>query len=135
MRHGQVALEYLVIISIALLLSSPLIVQAQESSQSLQDSYQNGLAKNALNNIEEAAALVNAQGPPAKVTFSIRLPDRIIATNVSGSQIMIRREVGAGSTTFRNTMSFTVNGSLPTTGGVHTMVAEAEPSYVNITPQ
>ncbi len=135
MRRGQVALEYIAIIGLALLISTPLVIEAQESSQSLRDSFNNGLAKNALNNIEEAASLVNSQGPPAKTTFTIRLPPGVSQTNVTDQYFHIRREVGAGSTDFYNSVEFNVNGSIPTGAGVHTMVAEAENDYVNVTEQ
>ncbi|MCJ7478571.1 MAG: hypothetical protein MUP63_00135 [Candidatus Nanohaloarchaeota archaeon QJJ-7] len=133
MRKGQVALEYMAIIGLALLVSTPLIIEVQTSSQDLRDSFQNGLAKNALNNAEEAASLVNSQGPPAKVTFRIRLPDGITQTNVSDSYLYIQRRMGATETDFYNTVDFNVKGDLPETSGVHTMVAEAEPNHVNIT--
>lgn len=133
MQKGQAALEYIAIVGLALLIATPLIIQAQESSQDIQQSFQNGLAKNALNNIEEAASLVYSQGPPARVTFSIRLPEGINRTNVSGSFIHIRRDLGPGQTDFVNTLDFNVTGEIPTTAGVHEMVAEAEESHVNIT--
>ncbi|MFB6294740.1 MAG: hypothetical protein ABEI97_03195 [Candidatus Nanohaloarchaea archaeon] len=135
MRRGQVALEYIAIIGIALLISTPLIIQAQESSQSLRDSFQNGLAKNALNNIEEAASLVHSQGPPAKTTFTIRLPPGITQTNVTDRYFHIRRDIGAAETDFYNTVDFNVTGDIPANAGVHTMVAEAENDYVNVTEQ
>lgn len=133
MRQGQVALEYIAIVGLALLVATPLIIEAQESSQSMRESFQNGLAKNALNNVEEAASLVHSQGPPAKVTFDIRLPDGITRANVTDNYVHIRRSVGAGETNFYNTLDFNVTGDLPENAGVHTMVAEAEEDHVNIT--
>lgn len=121
------------IIGLALLISTPLVIEAQESSQGLRQSFNNGLAKNALNNIEEAASLVNSQGPPAKVSFDIRLPPDITGTNVSDDFIRIRRDAGAGETTFFNALDFNVTGSIPNSSGVHTMVATAEEDHVSIT--
>lgn len=130
---GQAAIEYLAIVGIALLITAPLIVQTQKSSIGLQTSYQNGLAKTSLNTMEEAAALVNSQGEPARVTFDVRLPEDIDQTNVTDNYLHIRRSVGTDTYNFYNTLSFNVSGTIPTTSGIHTMVAKAEDDYVNIT--
>ncbi len=133
MRLGQVSLEYIAVVGIGLLIATPLIIEAQESSQEMQRSFDNGLARNALNNIEEAASLVNAQGPPARVTFEVRLPTGIVSTNVTGSRLHIRRDVGPAENDFYNPLDFNVTGDIPETAGVHTMVAKAEDDHVNIT--
>ncbi|MDY6774427.1 MAG: hypothetical protein SVS85_04465 [Candidatus Nanohaloarchaea archaeon] len=133
MGKGQVSLEYMAIIGLALLIGTPLVIQAQKSSQDLQQSFRNGLAKSALNSMEEAARLVHSQGPPARVTFRVRLPAGIMQTNVTDNYLHIRRDVGAGSTDFYNTVEFNVTGEIPENSGTHRMVAEAEESYVNIT--
>lgn len=130
---GQAAIEYLSIVGIALLISAPLVMQTQKSSIDLQNSYQNGLAKNALNNIEEAAALVHSQGEPAKVTFSVRLPNNVKHTNVTDTYFHISREMGTDTYHFYNEVSFNVSGTIPNASGVHVMRAEAEENYVNIT--
>ncbi len=130
---GQAAIEYLAIVGIALLLTAPLIVQTQQSAFELQTSYQNGLAKTALNTMEEAAAIVNSQGEPARVTVTVRLPNRINRTNVTDNYLHIRRVSGTDTYTFYNTVSFNVSGSIPTSSGVHRIIATAEEDYVNIT--
>lgn len=130
---GQAAIEYLSIVGIALLLTAPLIVQTQESTIAMQNSYENGLAKTALNTIEEAAALVNSQGEPARVTFKVRLPKDINHTNVTDRIIHIRRAVGGETYSFYNSLPFNVSGNIPTSSGIHEMVAKAEEDYVNIT--
>lgn len=135
-RQGQAALEYLMILGIALLIAAPIILQVQQSSFLLRDSFQNGLVRNSLNNIEEAAALVNSQGEPAKVTFRIRLPDRLVQTNVTDNYVYVERRIGGGKTAeFYSVLDFNVSGEIPVEEGIHVMVAEAEPGYVNITAQ
>lgn len=135
MRKGQVALEYMAIIGLALLIGTPLAIQAQKSSQGLQQSFSNGVAKSALNSMEEAATLVHSQGPPSKVTFRVKLPDGITQTNVTDSYLHIQRKVRGEETNFYNPLNFNVTGEIPTESGVHQMVAEAEDSHVNITPK
>lgn len=132
---GQAAIEYLTVIGIALLVSTPLIIQTQQSSIEVQSAFNDGLVQNALNAVEEAASLVNSQGDPARVTFRIRLPSGINQTNVSDQFLYIQRRTPNGYTDFYNTLEFNVSGDLPEDPGVHRMVAEAEDDYVNITAQ
>jgi len=130
---GQAAIEYLSIVGIAMLLTAPIIVQTQQSTTAVGESYQNGLAKTALNTVDEAAALVNSQGEPARVTFRVRLPDGINRTEVTSEYIHIRRVSGGQTYNFYNSIAFNISGTIPTSSGVHTLVAEAETDYVNIT--
>lgn len=132
---GQAAIEYLTVIAIALLISTPLIIQTQQSSIEVRSAFNDGLVENALNGVEEAASLVNSQGDPARVTFRIRLPPGINQTNVSDRFLYVQRRTTGGYTDFYNVLDFNVSGDLPTTPGVHGMVAEAEDDYVNITAQ
>lgn len=130
---GQAAIEYMSVIAIALLISTPLIIQSQQASIGVKSAFNDALVQNALNNVEEAAALVNSQGEPARVTFRIRLPPGINQTNVSDQFLYIQRRTPNGYSDFYNVLSFNVSGTLPNTSGVHSMVAEAEENYVNIT--
>lgn len=131
--QGQAAIEYLTVIGIALLISTPLIIQTQRTTVEVRSAFNDGLVQNALNNVEEAAGLVNSQGDPARVTFTIRLPPGINQTNVSGQFLYIQRRTANGYTDFYNPLDFNVSGTLPNTSGVHSVVAEAEDDYVNIT--
>lgn len=132
---GQAAIEYLSVIAIALLVSTPLIIQTQQSSLEVRSAFNDGLVQNALNSVEEAASLVNSQGDPARVTFRIRLPPGINQTSVSDQFLYIQRRTPNGYTDFYNVLEFNVSGTLPTNPGVHSIVAEAEDDYVNITTE
>lgn len=132
---GQAAIEYLAMVGIALLLTAPLVIEVQQASMDLQQSYQHAQTKNALNNIEEAATLVNAQGKPAQVTFRIQLPSNILQTNVTDQYLHIRRKIRGKPHDTYNILDFNVSGTIPETKGVYAMTAKAEEDYVNITPQ
>lgn len=135
MRQGQVSLEYMAIIGLALLISTPLMIEVQDSSRELQNSFDNALVQNALDSIEEGASLVHTQGPPAKTTFDVRLPEGIEATNVTDKYVLIERRVSGATSDFFVGFDFNVDGSIPSNAGVHTIKAEAEQGYVNISVQ
>ncbi len=122
------------IMGVALAILTPLALQAQRSSFVLDESFDNALIRQSLDSMEEAASLVHAQGEPARVTFRIRLPAGITATAVADDYASVERRLGSGqTTTFVATFPFNVSGSIPVQDGIHTMVAEAEDGYVNIT--
>jgi hypothetical protein len=130
--QGQAALEYMAMIGIALLISAPLIFNVNTSAFELQRSFQTSMAQNALNNIEEAASLVHSQGEPAKVTFTIRLPEGIKHTNVTDQRLHIAKEVDGGTTDIYNFLDFNVSGSIPNASGTYQMQAEAWNGQVNV---
>ncbi|MDY6788713.1 MAG: hypothetical protein SVV03_01995 [Candidatus Nanohaloarchaea archaeon] len=130
---GQAAIEYLAMVSIALFIAAPLVIQTQQTSFELKNSFRSSLTKNALNNLEEAASLVNSQGEPAKVSIDIRLPEDIKQTNVTENYFHVAREVEGGRLAhFYNVMDFNVSGSIPNSQGKHTMVVEAWNEQVNV---
>lgn len=132
---GQAAIEYLAMMGIALLLTAPVVIEVQQASMDLQHSYQHAQTKDTLNNIEEAATLVNAQGTPAQVTFRVQIPSNVVHTNVTGQYLHIRREIGGQPHDMYNVLEFNVSGTIPTDRGVYAMTAKAEEEYVNITTQ
>ena len=73
-KKSQSAIEYLVVVSVALALLSPLIVMAQQSIYDLQTSMNLIEANNALTKIKNAADMVYAQGYPSKLTFVVVIP-------------------------------------------------------------
>lgn len=122
---GQAAIEYLALIGFVLLLSAPLLLQAQESTGALETSTDRLTAVNALDTTEDAARLVYSQGEPAKVTFDIELPRGVVEQNVTGQYIRLRLEQRGQETDLIRVVPFNVTGDLPTERGQHTMVAEA----------
>ena len=129
---GQSALEYMVVISFALLLAAPVIMRAQTSTSNLKDSKRLATAKNSLNKIQDASELVYSQGPPSQLTFSIEVPSRVVNTTVSEEQISMRLKAYNGVTDIYNIMEINVSGNIPESQGVYKMKAKAYQNYVNI---
>lgn len=129
---GQAALEYMVVISFALLLAAPIIIRAQSSTSDLRDSKKLATAKNSLNKIQDASELVYSQGPPAQVSFSIEIPSDVRNTTVSDNQIAMKLEVFKGLTDVYNLMDINMSGEIPVKRGVYKMKARAYENYVNI---
>jgi len=128
---AQSAVEYLIIISLALAILIPL---ALYSSQNLLD-YQEGdkisSAKNAVNKLGESADWVYAQGPPAKLTVNICIPDGIEEISLD-SIVMFKVKTSAGiSDVYYDTVPM-LNGTIPTDSGCYLISLTAHEDYVDI---
>lgn len=137
---GQAALEYMVMISIALLIAAPIILQAQTSMQDVESLSKSSRIDSTLDSIEQGARLVNSQGSPARTTFAVTLPDRIVEARAEDNYVLYVRRGPNGNQTFVRFFSFNVTGNPPASDGLHRVQVEAvspegEPDYVNITSQ
>lgn len=135
-RQGQAALEYMVMISIALLISTPLILEAQSSVQDVQSTSRSVELQRAMDAMGEGARLVNSQGSPARTTFEVKIPSRVVEGNVSDQHIFYRMRARAGNQSFFRFFNFNVSGKLPTSQGLHAVevkaVREEGERFVNI---
>ena len=133
-RKAQVAIEYLIVVTIALLILSPLIMSSQRSVSDLNREIANLKAYNALYKIKEAADIVYSQGPPSKMTIYVSFPKN--TRDVFASQNTLVVELGPEDmiTHVLITMDYNivVEGT-PTTGGMQEVGIQAQQNYVNIT--
>lgn len=131
-RKGQVALEYLVMISFALLIASPLIIQAQQALAGLEQLDRTTKIDDVLDTAVEDASLVYSQGEPARTSSIVMVPQGVANSSIEGSLLSYTLSLRSGNASYFRSTAFDVNGSLPTTAGRYILVAEAEEGYVNI---
>ncbi|MDY6777287.1 MAG: hypothetical protein SVU32_01355 [Candidatus Nanohaloarchaea archaeon] len=132
---GQAALEYFIMLSVALLVAAPIIMQAQQTLIHVRTSSRVAKVQNALDTIEEGVRLVRNQGAPARTTFTINLPARINQSEVGNRYIYYQLRTPSGMSDYYRVFGFNVTGSLPTSPGVHVMRVVARDDYVNISEQ
>ncbi len=131
---GQAAIEYLIVVSVALLLLSPLIITSQRSVSDLNREVTNLKALNALYKIKEAADVVYSQGPPSKMTIYVSLP--LQTRDVFSSQNMLVLELGPEDMITHIPVSMDYNITVegrPSARGMQKVSIEAMNDYVNIT--
>lgn len=124
-RRGQAAIEYLALVGFILLLTGPLLIEAQRSANGLQDSTRQLQVNNLLNSVEEAATLVYSGGEPTRVTFEVTVPDDVTQTNVTQNYVHVRLQGREGPQEYYRLLPFNVTGSIPVEQGRYAMVAEA----------
>ncbi|MCJ7429189.1 MAG: hypothetical protein MUP66_02250 [Candidatus Nanohaloarchaeota archaeon QJJ-5] len=132
MRKGQAALEYFVMISLALLIATPLIMQSQGALQDVQDRNREARMQQALDAIEQGIKIAASQGQPARLSFTVSIPRGVVQTNITDQYIHYRMQTTAGESSFFRTFDTPVNGSLPEQQGKYLLRVEAIGSYVNV---
>lgn len=129
---GQASIEYMMILSLALLLSTPFIVKAQGAILDLRTSSSVMDVRNSADRIEKAAETVNAAGPPAKREFTIKLPNSVQSSEVSDQAFIYTVRTSNGKTNITRTFDFKIQGDLPDSEGAHILSATAKSDYIEI---
>jgi len=129
---AQVSLEYLTIVSIALLILVPLVLYANQMFLGYRENTRTSLAKNAVKKIGENADWVYSQGQPARREIQVYMPDGIEEASLENNEVLLRIRTSAGtSDIFYRTIS-PLDGSIPSNSGYYKISLVAFQNYVNI---
>lgn len=127
---GQVAYEYLAMISIVLVLLAPVSFYAFNAS-STQKAFNEG--ELAVSKISTAAEFVYYQGEGAKQTVEVNIPEssNLEESYISNGFVVLRLEVGEGGEIVR-AFPFNVSGGWPNSTGVKTIEIEMVSGNITI---
>lgn len=129
---GQVAIEYLIIISVALIILIPLALYVNQSLMDYRDNTKISKAWTAVKKLGESADWVISQGPPAKLTLKIYIPDDVEQISLDSKTFIFKVRTSAGiSDVFYTTVS-ELDGSIPTKSGYYYVSLTAFSNYVNV---
>jgi hypothetical protein len=135
-KKAQAAFEYLMIISIALIILMGLVSISYQWTIQSKQSLGISTAENSVGKIVEAADLVYAQGPPAKTRILIQVPERIDSVSMEGSALTFTLRAGVNATTDITASSKApLVGSIPAEKGTYWIVVQAVGGQVNVTEQ
>jgi len=131
---GQAAIEYFTIISVALLILIPLVAYLNQLLIGYRDDVRLTQASEAVNKIGENVDWVFAQGPPAKRTIRVYIPDGIESiTYPNDDTINFRIKTSAGySDVYYVTNARLENCNIPTNSGYYYLAIEAFSDHVEI---
>ena len=129
---SQVAVEYLIIVSVALAIIVPIITYSNTLFIGYKDDISLTLAKNLVEKIGESADWVYSQGYPAKVSLKINVPERIVGIYLINKTILLKIKTSSGISDISYTGIAPLNGSLPSSPGIYTITIEALEEYINI---
>lgn len=129
---AQVAVEYIIIISLAFVILIPLIVNVNELLRGYNEDTRISLAKNTVKKLGESADWVYSQGKPAKMSLEIYIPEGITEVSLDNNTILFKIKTSAGvSDVYYETVA-PLSGSIPTTNGYYLVCLAAYDDYVNI---
>jgi len=129
---SQVAVEYLIIVSLAFMILIPLILYLNQTFIGYNDDNKLSRADEAVKKIAHTADWVYSQGPPAKQTIEIFIPKDVEKISLDNKTIEFKVRTSAGVTdVFYETVA-ELNGALPSTSGYYFISLTAFQDYVNI---
>ena len=130
---AQAAVEFLIIVSVALMILLPVTFYANQSLMGYKDDTKISLAKNTVKKLGESVDWIFSQGPSAKRSLEIYIPDDVYNISLEDKTILFKIRSSAGITdVFYETVP-SLNGYLPITSGYYFVSLTAYADYVNIT--
>ncbi len=110
---AQIAVEYLIIVGVALMILLPLSLYLHQTLMGYRDDTKISKAWNSVKKLGQNADWVHSQGPPAKIRIEIYIPDDVVDVSIANKMILYRIRTSAGiKDVFYNTVP-ALNGSLP----------------------
>lgn len=88
-KRGQITTEYVIIVGFMLIVLLVLWAQTTFTISSTTADLRVAYAKHAVTKIAEAADAVYVQGPPAKFSIYVTIPDNAVNANVSGHEVLL----------------------------------------------
>jgi len=127
---AQASLEYLIIVSIALLILTPAILYANEIIISSKKELRRKIAENTIEMIAENSDWVNSLGPPSRIIIRVYVPELVEYINISDFKVSLKfkdsKEIISKETREN------VTGFIPVNEGYYTVLIVAEKHFVNV---
>ncbi len=129
---SQAALEYMLVLSLALLFIIPFFLLAQNSVRDLDSNINLIESKETIEKLSDGAKLVYAQGEDAKMSLYVKFPKNIISTHVVQQMLIINIGANSMNNSIFEVFDFNVTGTLPDTYGTHKIILININNTVNI---
>lgn len=129
---AQVAVEYLIIVSLALMILIPYVLYLNDLSQSYSETNRLTVARNSIDKIGRNVDWVYSQGEGAKMETEILVPEGVESIQFLNKTILWKVRTSAGISDVYYTTITNVTGSIPTTPGYRIILIQAFRGYVNV---
>lgn len=132
-EKAQAALEYLLIMGIAMLILVPLFSIVSSYTYQSKVRMRINALRDSLQNLAESSDMVYSQGYPAKITTRFYVPEGIVFTNVTQHYFHARLQTAAGLTDLTSRTNANLTGSLPSSpGSYQVQIKMGEEGLVNV---
>ncbi len=128
---SQVALEYIIIISIGLIALIPFVIYSYNSAYVYSEQNKIETAINSLNELGESIDWVYSQGEPAKLVLDLYIP-KLENVSIVNNIIIWKVKTSAGISDIYYKASANITGTLPTNEGYYNIFVKAVRDGVEI---
>ena len=130
MKNAQISMEYLVIAGLVFVIAVPLVVIFQTHSGQMNDDIISNQVDQIASKVLDSAEAIYYLGEPSRTTIRVFLPKKVNNISIGDYEItfQVRRQKGVDDIV--KLSSVPINGSLPTTSGIHNVIIESRGSYV-----
>jgi hypothetical protein len=129
---AQVAVEYLIIVSFALMILIPYVLYLNDLSQSYSETNKLTIAKNSVEKLGRSINWVYSQGEGAKMEIEILVPDGVESIQFLNNTVIWKVRTSAGISDIHYTTVTNVTGNIPPTPGYKVVLIQAFRGYVNV---
>lgn len=129
---AQIATEYMIIVSFALMILVPFILYLQSISRDFSEGNNLTIASNSVNKIGQTADWVYSQGEPAKLKILIQVPNGVETILITDKTITWKVRTSASLSDIYYNSFANLSGDLPTTPGYYNVLVQAIDGGVNI---
>jgi len=129
---AQIATEYLIIVSFALMVLIPYVLYLQNVSQNFSEDNSLTVASNSVQKIGQTVDWVYSQGEPAKLKIQIFVPNNVKSISLASKTITWKVRTSAGISDIYYTTAANLTGNLPSTSGYYNILVQATESGVNL---
>ena len=129
---GQAAIEYMIVLGIALTVAAPFVIKAQSSVVDIRSSVSVVETQDSLNDMDVAVRTVDAAGEPAARTIKVGLPDNLESSEMRNGSISITLNTPSGNRRLSRTFDADLTGSLPDSPGLYLVRVKAVDGQVEI---
>ncbi|EHK02404.1 hypothetical protein HRED_01636 [Candidatus Haloredivivus sp. G17] len=134
---GQASMEFVMVVGMALVLSSPFILEAQSSVIEVSYGSDVGEFQSSLDRLERAVQRVNSMGEPAREVVSLEMPNNIEQAYISNDRgVVFTEDRGGQQSNYTRIFEVSLNDDgLPTEEGTRDVEVEAWNGEVNLSYQ
>lgn len=134
---GQASMEFVMVVGMALILSSPFILEAQSSVIEVSYGSDVGEFQSSLDRLERAVQRVNSMGEPAREVVSLEMPNNIEQAYISNDRgVVFTEDRGGQQSNYTRIFEVSLNDDgLPTEEGTRDVEVEAWNGEVNLSYQ
>lgn len=127
---GQVAVEYLIVVGIALTILIPIFLIFSTTSVSFVCNIHQEQARTSAEKIAQASETISYLGSPSKTELKVRFPASTSDIRFSGYEISV--DVCSGQQEVVVASKINVTGNTLTGGGIHYLSVESKGNYIEI---